>query len=150
MKIKNILYVIISLIINVSCAPKDDIRGIFVDKTWKMSNICECKNMKDDGKPTLSQEEVDFVNSNYFTITFKESTFTGRASNATFSGTWSAQDKNNSFSIYIDKINGTENSAIGLQFISLLQNSKFYVGDYLALKLYNGECNKYLLFRPSN
>ena len=39
-----------------SCSPEDDINGIFVGKTWKLSNICNDKDA-----PLLSQDDVDQV-----------------------------------------------------------------------------------------
>lgn len=134
-----------------SCAPEDDIRGIFIDKTWKMSNINSCQGLKDDGKPTLTEKEVDqAVVSGHFQILFKDGTFSGRATNATFSGKWSANDKDNTFSIVITDMEGTEKTALGNRFISLLSNARYYMGDYLSLKLFDGDQKEYLLFRPVN
>lgn len=134
-----------------SCSPKDDIRGIFVDKTWKMSNINSCSGLKDDGKPTLTEAEVDqAIVSGHFQILFKDGTFTGRATNATFSGNWSANDKDNTFNVNITKMEGTEATALGNRFINLFKNGKYYMGDYLALKIFDGDQKEYILFRPQN
>lgn len=134
-----------------SCAPKDDIRGIFVEKTWKMSNINSCKGLKDDGKPTLTEEEVNqAIVNGHFQILFKDGTFSGRATNATFSGKWSANNKDNTFNVTITNMEGTEATALGNRFISLFSNAKYYMGDYLALKLFDDDQKEYILFRPLN
>lgn len=148
-KITALLIVCLTTIL--SCSPKDDIRGIFVDKTWKLSNINSCKGLKDDGKPTLTEQEVDqAIVSGHFQILFKDGTFSGRATNATFTGNWSANDKDNTFNVTITKMEGTESTDLGNRFINLFRNGKYYMGDYLALKIFDADQKEYLLFRPLN
>ncbi len=127
-----------------SCSPEDDIRGIFVGKTWKLSNICNDKDA-----PLLSQDDVDHVNAGgCFVITFGESTFTARATTMELEGTWKAVNDGNTFAVTITKTNGTESTALGNRFVEMLRGSRYYQADYNTLQLYNEGKTEYLLFRP--
>lgn len=127
-----------------SCSPEDDINGIFVGKTWKLSNICNDKDA-----PMLSQDDVDQVNvGGRFVITFSESTFTARATTMEVEGTWQAVNDGNAFAVTITKTDGTESTALGNRFIEMLRGSSYYQADYNTLQLYNEGRTEYLLFRP--
>lgn len=138
-----IIMAIVALCSN-SCSPEDDIRGIFVGKTWKLSNICNDKDA-----PLLSQDDVDHVNAGgCFVITFGESTFTARATTMELEGTWKAVNDGNTFAVTITKTNGTESTALGNRFVEMLRGSRYYQADYNTLQLYNEGKTEYLLFRP--
>ena len=118
-----------------SCEPEDDIAGIFVGKTWKLSNICNDKDA-----PLLSVDEVNQVNvGGHYVITFADTHF---------EGTWSAENDGNTFSINITNVEGSETSSLGNRFITMLRDSRHYEGDYNSLQLYGEDKSEYLLFRP--
>ncbi len=126
-----------------SCKPEDDLEGIFVGKTWKMSNICTA-----DDKPTLSTSEVNAINaSSGYTISFTETTFTATATNRQIEGTWEANDKGNTFALTVTSSQGSETSSLGNTFIDMLVSSRYYEGDYFSLKLYDDNKSEYLLLR---
>lgn len=138
-----ILTLIMAIVMS-SCEPQDDIEGIFVGKTWKLSNICNDKDA-----PTLDNSQVNTINSSSgFTITFSQNTFTATASSQRLEGTWSADNKGNSFTINITRTEGNESSALGNKFIQMLRNCRYYEGDYYSLKLYDENKSEYLLLRP--
>ena len=127
-----------------SCEPEDDIAGIFVGKTWKLSNICNDKDA-----PLLSVDEVNQVNvGGHYVITFADGTFSAVATDTHFEGTWSAENDGNTFSINITNTVGTEASSLGNRFITMLRDSRHYEGDYNSLQLYGEDKSEYLLFRP--
>lgn len=131
-----------------ACAPQDDLNGIFTNKSWKMTNIFKCKNLNDDGTPQLTQEElIQAKEKGHFNIFFEEKTFKGTATNATFSGIWEASDKNNTFSTQITNVSGTEKSELGKRFINFISNGRYYLGDYMSLKIFDEKKGEYILFR---
>lgn len=140
------IYIIMSIVVlcSHSCSPEDDIRGIFVGKTWKLSNICNDKDA-----PLLSQDDVDQVNvGGRFVITFNDGTFTARATTMEIEGRWEAVNDGNAFAVTITKTDGTESTALGNRFIEMLRGSSYYQADYNTLQLYNEGRTEYLLFRP--
>lgn len=151
MKMKKLQFYIIifcTLAIVQNCAPKDDVNGIFTGKSWKMTNIFKCRNLNDDGTPLLTQEElIQAKEKGHFQVFFEEKTFSGIATNAKFSGIWEANNKDNSFNVKITQINENEKTELGKRFINFISSSKYYLGDYMSLKIFDDKKGEYILFR---
>lgn len=132
------------------CKVEDDIQGIFVGKTWKLSNFCSAgKDWKHDLVPMLTPAQVDEANTEgKFQISFGDGTFSGIGSTATFSGTWRAESDGNTFSVRVTYISGTDQSELGREFISHFTNATYYLGDYNSLKIFYDEKKNFVLFRP--
>lgn len=131
-----------------ACDSKNDIDGIFVNQTWKLTNIYKCSGLKDDGKAMFTNKDIADAakESDSFQITFAESQAHGKGAGTTFSGTWQANEKNEDFSLHLS-FDGDPTSEVEKKFVTLLQDAEYYVGDYFSLKLFNSGKNEYLLFR---
>lgn len=146
-----------------SCDEEDDVIGIFTGKEWKLSGI-----FYDNGKPCYeywssaanpaTAAESDYsrllTKKEYFTLKFTgaesdgiaSGNFTGKASNANLSGDWSVTS--GSRELRMKRQTGSDNEILGRAFLSGINNSYKYSGDYNNLYIYfkEGASERYLAF----
>lgn len=140
------------LLLLAGCNQKDDVYEIFASgQTWHWSGSYNTSNWKDDNdfNSTLKPEELATINKDQdkYTIIFKEDgTLEGNGSSFTFTGTWSANGDNQSFSIQL-KPNGNR-SGLDKTFYDEISNAKFYRGSSRLIKLFNLDKNHYIQFYP--
>lgn len=152
MKTFKIYWCFTLLLLLAGCNPKDDVYEIFASgQTWHWSGSYDTSNWKDDNDfhSTLKPEELATINKDQdkYTIIFKEDgTVEGNGSSFTFTGTWSANGDDQSFSIQL-KPNGTR-SGLDKTFYDEITNAKFYRGSSRLIKLFNLDKNHYIQFYP--
>lgn len=152
MKLKKIIKIKFILLIGIlsvlsSCNDEDDIKAIFVGQTWYLGDFYTTTNWKDDNnfdpiysRDTIAMKIILGNGRNRFYISFEEKKFMAKGLNNTFSGTWSADGKNNTISFHIN--NGTAPSGDGLseqisrRFYEAIQNAEFYRGNTIWVKFY--------------
>ena len=135
-----------------SCNKEDDIMATFANgQTWHWSGSYDTPNWKDNNKstPTLDRAAIQEINSKQemYIIQFSnDGTVTGRGSDFTFNGTWSANGKDQSFHINL-RSNKTP-SGLDATFYQEIVNAQFYRGDSQLIRLFNGTKNHYIQFYP--
>lgn len=140
------------LLLLTSCNQKDDVHEIFSSgQTWHWSCSYSTSDWKDDNNSssTLTRDELARINESQdaYNIIFKEDgTVEGNGSNFTFTGTWSANGDDHSFSVQL-KTNGNL-SGLDKTFHDEISNAKFYRGNSRFIKLFNLDKNHYIQFYP--
>lgn len=140
------------LLLLTGCNQKDDVNEIFSSgQTWHWSNSYSTSDCKDDNNfnSTLTRDEVAKINDSQdsYNIIFKEDgTVEGNGSNFSFTGTWSANGEDQSFSIQL-KPSGNR-SGLDKTFYDEISNAKFYRGSSRTIKLFNLDKNHYIQFYP--
>ena len=125
MKLKSILYLLITLPLLWSCNNEDNIEDIFSSGTWYLINFYG--GGLDDADATLEVIQK-------FTIVFNnDNTFKASAQNITFEGIWEANGKDRSVSINIEDRRNSTN--LSNKFMDALVNARFYKGDSNYLRL---------------
>lgn len=115
------------------CNEEDDIDGIFIGKTWYVTNL-----LKANSNNTLL-EENDWNtlanNRSKYLISFSNETFHAQAGDYTFEGKWSVDGKKQAIHFIInDNIVGTD--VISREFIKILKEASTYKGTYTYLRIY--------------
>lgn len=152
MKTFRLYQVFTLLLLLTGCNQKDDIYEIFSSgQIWHWSNSYNTSDWKDDNTftPTLTRDEVAKINDSQdsYNIIFKEDhTVEGYGSNFTFTGTWSANGEDQSFSIQL-KPSGNRNG-LDKTFYDEISNAKFYRGSSRTIKLFNLDKNHFIQFYP--
>ena len=130
---KYISYIGICLAILLSgCNQEDDVFEIFASgQTWHWIGSYDTNNWEDDNKSTssLTRSELAQITQDkekYVVRFSKDGTVEGQGNAFTFTGTWSANGKDRSFSIRINA-NGTP-SGLDKTFFDEISNAKFYRG----------------------
>lgn len=130
------------------CNDEDDIEAIFIGQTWYVGDFYTTTNWKDDNnqEPIYKNENNKNIIRDYgrdrFYITFEDKTFTAKGITNTFSGTWSADGKENTISFAItpggSSSSGTtaREQQITQAFYNSIENAKFYRGNTIWVKLY--------------
>ncbi|MCD8091674.1 MAG: DUF4847 domain-containing protein [Bacteroides sp.] len=158
--IRNIscLLLVLSLLPVLSgCDNEDDLIELFAGKTWKLSRLTT-KGSNQRFLPNLWNNEKDYDssmnalnNENTFTLNFEGSelngelmgtTFTARGISATVTGTWKADGKKHTISLYIDHTTGSESDPLAKAFIAGLQKIYKYEGDASSLSLFYDDGQK--------
>lgn len=140
------------LLLLTGCNQKDDVNEIFSSgQTWHWSNSYSTSDWKDDNNfnSTLTRDEAAKINDSQdsYNIIFKEDgTVEGNGSNFSFTGTWSANGEDQSFSIQL-KPSGNR-SGLDKTFYDEISNAKFYRGSSRTIKLFNLDKNHYIQFYP--
>ncbi len=130
-----------------ACNDEDDIGAIFVGQTWYLGDFYETSNWKDDNNEVSlyrgNAEAAEIMRGNgtdCFFIAFQESTFRAKGLGNTFSGTWSADGKNNRLSFMITE--GSAASGSGLEreitqkFYDCIRYAEYYRGNTIWLKFF--------------
>lgn len=151
---RQLLYILTVVLLSAAatgCTPENDIEGIFVGRTWKLSYFCtvDGDDWKHDVKPLMTQEEMKSVNTaGKYQITFHDGTFSGIAYDTTFSGRWEAEGDSYDFKLTITESSGQEQDETGRKFLDSLKKARYYLGDYNSVKIFYDEKKNFLLFRP--
>lgn len=130
-----------------SCNDEDDIGAIFVGQTWYLGDFYETSDWKDDNNELSiyrgNAEAAEIMRGNgtdCFFITFQESTFRAKGLTNTFSGTWSADGKNNRLSFMITEGNAASGSGlereITQKFYDCIRYAEYYRGNTIWLKFF--------------
>lgn len=134
-----------------SCNNTDDLTEIFTGKTWKMSRLTN-KNSEAPFYPGIwdSQEAMDkslnqLKREECFTLNFEGTeldgemigaSLSGRGISTSFTGTWSADGKNQSLTLSLKTDGSTEGDPLAKAFINGLRNVYKYEGDANSLTLF--------------
>lgn len=155
---RNFIFLLLSTMLMslAGCSTGDDVNEIFADgQTWHWSGSYDTSNWKDDNKftSTLQKEDLEVINSSskqdVFVLVFEDNgQVSGKGESFTFSGTWSANGKENSISINI-KANRTPNAGSrDATFFNEINEAKFYRGDSKFIKLFDANKKHYIQFYP--
>lgn len=150
------------------CDNEDDVIGIFTGKTWKLSRLTN-KGSNAQFYPNLWNNNVEEMKKSLdklynqkgtFTLNFEGTeldgelmgtTVNGQGIKSSVSGTWKADGKSQSLSLYLKvNNNSAESDALAKAFISGLQNVYKYEGDANSLTLYfkDGQITRVMGFTP--
>lgn len=140
-----------------SCNKGDDVDEIFADgQTWHWSGSYDTNNWKDDNKytSTLKQSDLELINSankkNVFVLQFEDNgNVSGKGESFSFSGSWSANGKDNSISINIKANKAPNAGSRDAIFLKEISEAKFYRGDSKFIKLFDMNKTHYIQFYPT-
>lgn len=129
------------------CNDEDDIEAIFIGQTWYVGDFYTTTNWKDDNNQKAvntyenNKNIIRDYGKNRFYITFEDKTFTAKGITNTFSGTWSADGKENTITFLITDGSSSSGTTalerqITMDFYNSIKNAKFYRGNTIWVKLY--------------
>ena len=148
MKLKHILYLILTLPLLWGCNNEDNVDEIFVSGTWNVGNFYnggDWDKLNDGARPAYTKED-DLKALNYLTVTFLEDgTLQGRMNNGTFTANWQANGEDRTISITQLKTTATP-SGKSKQLVEALKNAAYYKGDSKVLKLAPQDKKSYVQF----
>ena len=148
MKLKHILYLILTLPLLWGCNNEDNVDEIFVSGTWNVGNFYnggDWDKLNDGARPAFTKED-DLKALNYLTVTFLEDgTLQGRMNNGTFTAHWKANGEDRTISITQLKTTATP-SGKSKQLVEALENAAYYKGDSKVLKLAPQNKKSYVQF----
>lgn len=156
MKYKLVWLLLSAIWICNSCNDEDDIKAIFVGKTWKLSNYYTTTNWKDDDdrKPVYTfpegKDALEAINTaGKYVITFSEKTFAAQGGDNNFSGTWEADGKKNTLVFHITS-STSPSSKLSKDFFEAVKNAGYYRGDANIIKIYAEDQKSYMQFYSLN
>ena len=148
MKLKHVLYLILTLPLLWGCNNEDNVDEIFVSGTWNVGNFYnggDWVKLYDGARPAFTKED-DLKALNYLTVTFLEDgTLQGRMNNGTFTANWKANGEDRTISITQLKTTATP-SGKSKQLVEALENAAYYKGDSKVLKLAPQNKKSYVQF----
>ena len=148
MKLKHILYLMLTLPLLWGCNNEDNVDEIFVSGTWNVGNFYnggDWDKLNDGARPAFTKED-DLKALNYLTVTFLEDgTLQGRMNNGTFTAHWKANGEDRTISITQLKTTATP-SGKSKQLVEALENAAYYKGDSKVLKLAPQNKKSYVQF----
>jgi hypothetical protein len=148
MKLKHVLYLILTLPLLWGCNNEDNVDEIFVSGTWNVGNFYnggDWDKLNDGARPAFTKED-DLKALNYLTVTFMEDgTLQGRMNNGTFTAHWKANGEDRTISITQLKTTATP-SGKSKQLVEALENAAYYKGDSKVLKLAPQNKKSYVQF----
>ena len=148
MKLKHVLYLILTLPLLWGCNNEDNVDEIFVSGTWNVGNFYnggDWDKLNDGARPAYTKED-DLKALNYLTVTFLEDgTLQGRMNNGTFTAHWKANGEDRTISITQLKTTATP-SGKSKQLVEALKNAAYYKGDSKVLKLAPQDKKSYVQF----
>lgn len=148
MKLKHVLYLILTLPLLWGCNNEDNVDEIFVSGTWNVGNFYnggDWDKLNDGARPAYTKED-DLKALNYLTVTFLEDgTLQGRMNNGTFTAHWKANGEDRTISITQLKTTATP-SGKSKQLVEALENAAYYKGDSKVLKLAPQNKKSYVQF----
>ena len=148
MKLKHILYLILTLPLLWGCNNEDNVDEIFVSGTWNVGNFYnggDWDKLNDGARPAYTKED-DLKALNYLTVTFLEDgTLQGRMNNGTFTAHWKANGEDRTISITQLRTTATP-SGKSKQLVEALENAAYYKGDSKVLKLAPQNKKSYVQF----
>jgi hypothetical protein len=148
----------------VGCNQTDDLKGIFMGKTWKLTEIRYdngevCKDYWVTASGGFDQGAFDGSYKqkavrDCFTLILSgmendgkaSGQYTGRATSVALSGNWSADGESRTFQTSSQSME-IDRDVLGRAFANAIKNAEFYSGDYDNLTIYfkEGQVRKYLL-----
>lgn len=148
MKLKHVLYLILTLPLLWGCNNEDNVDEIFVSGTWNVGNFYnggDWDKLNDGARPAYTKED-DLKALNYLTVTFLEDgTLQGRMNNGTFTANWKANGEDRTISITQLRTTATP-SGKSKQLVEALENAAYYKGDSKVLKLAPQNKKSYVQF----
>lgn len=148
MKLKHVLYLILTLPLLWGCNNEDNVDEIFVSGTWNVGNFYnggDWDKLNDGARPAFTKED-DLKALNYLSVTFMEDgTLQGRMNNGTFTAHWKANGEDRTISITQLKTTATP-SGKSKQLVEALENAAYYKGDSKVLKLAPQNKKSYVQF----
>ena len=148
MKLKHVLYLMLTLPLLWGCNNEDNVDEIFVSGTWNVGNFYnggDWDKLNDGARPAFTKED-DLKALNYLTVTFLEDgTLQGRMNNGTFTAHWKANGEDRTISITQLKTTATP-SGKSKQLVEALENAAYYKGDSKVLKLAPQNKKSYVQF----
>lgn len=148
MKLKHVLYLILTLPLLSGCNNEDNVDEIFVSGTWNVGNFYnggDWDKLNDGARPAYTKED-DLKALNYLTVTFMEDgTLQGRMNNGTFTANWKANGEDRTISITQLRTTATP-SGKSKQLVEALENAAYYKGDSKVLKLAPQNKKSYVQF----
>ena len=148
MKLKHLLYLLLTLPLLWGCNNEDDVNEIFSSGPWNVGNFYnggDWNKVNDGARPTYTRED-DLRALNYLTVTFlKDGTLQGRMNNGTFTANWAANGKDLTLSITQLKTTATP-SGKSKELIEILKKAAYYKGDSNYLKLAPQDKKSYVQF----
>ncbi len=149
--IKNLLWAGILTVLASGCL-EDDVFEIFASgQTWHWSSSYDTSNWENDNKgtSTLTTTDISQINSNqdaYIIIFSDDGTLEGRGKSFSFTGKWSANASDHSFSATLSA--SSTPSGYDKTFYEEIQDARFYRGNSTLLKLFNENKNHFIQFYP--
>lgn len=148
MKLKHVLYLMLTLPLLWGCNNEDNVDEIFVSGTWNVGNFYnggDWDKLNDGARPAYTKED-DLKALNYLTVTFLEDgTLQGRMNNGTFTANWKANGEDRTISITQLRTTATP-SGKSKQLVEALENAAYYKGDSKVLKLAPQNKKSYVQF----
>ena len=148
MKLKHVLYLILTLPLLWGCNNEDNVDEIFVSGTWNVGNFYnggDWDKLNDGARPAFTKED-DLKALNYLSVTFMEDgTLQGRMNNGTFTANWKANGEDRTISITQLRTTATP-SGKSKQLVEALENAAYYKGDSKVLKLAPQNKKSYVQF----
>ena len=148
MKLKHVLYLILTLPLLWGCNNEDNVDEIFVSGTWNVGNFYnggDWDKLNDGARPAFTKED-DLKALNYLSVTFMEDgTLQGRMNNGTFTAHWKANGEDRTISITQLRTTATP-SGKSKQLVEALENAAYYKGDSKVLKLAPQNKKSYVQF----
>ena len=162
MKLKYILFLLLSLPILSACDQTDDVLEIFTGKNYKLTNIFDskgrvCIDAYFIGASAETKEESmkQWAKEGNFTIGFTGAEvngvvtgeYSGKGAHTTFSGKWKANGDSNAFSTEQGDPSGSED-LLAKVFINAIKTAEKYEGDTngnLTIYFKENGTDKYLL-----
>ena len=148
MKLKHVLYLMLTLPLLWGCNNEDNVDEIFISGTWNVGNFYnggDWDKLNDGARPAYTKED-DLKALNYLTVTFLEDgTLQGRMNNGTFTANWKANGEDRTISITQLRTTATP-SGKSKQLVEALENAAYYKGDSKVLKLAPQNKKSYVQF----
>ena len=148
MKLKHVLYLMLTLPLLWGCNSEDNVDEIFVSGIWNVGNFYnggDWDKLNDGARPAFTKED-DLKALNYLTVTFLEDgTLQGRMNNGTFTANWKANGEDRTISITQLRTTATP-SGKSKQLVEALENAAYYKGDSKVLKLAPQNKKSYVQF----
>ena len=123
---------VLTLMSMLSCDNEDDIGTIFTGKTWYMTGG------EINGTPITGEElkNIYAVPESYLIYFSPDKSFTGiLVFGSSFSGTWTANGKNNSMTLNFNKFENVNGSALSTNIFNILKVTTSYSGDENNIKI---------------
>ncbi|MGI6218743.1 MAG: DUF4847 family protein [Bacteroidaceae bacterium] len=133
-----------------SCNDEDDVNEIFTGKTWKLTYLGSTDDWEDlSSGVNLNNYATEKRPLKSYTVIFYEGSvrITG-AENTVWTGTWSADGKNNTFHINITEKQGEGTTANEKTFLEQVAGACYYRGSAVLLRLFDSERSNFVQFGP--
>lgn len=133
-----------------ACNDEDDVIEIFTGKTWKLTYLGSTDDWEDlsSGVNKNDYHEEKRAPMSYTVIFYDGSVRITGAENTVWTGTWTADGKNNTFHINITKKQGEGTTANEKTFLEQVSGACYYRGDAVLLRLFDSDRYDFVQFSP--